>query len=92
MSKLKLIARCVDLSMRDVPDLHAMTEAARSVSFATFAKHCDWQDVARALGYAIGAERGLHMKADYCVSWYRSTWRGKPCYYMDHSRIEHIFQ
>lgn len=101
MSKLSLAFRCVDLSMDDVPDLNDTTDRAREISFRTFARHTDWQDVAKSLGYTIGnhtyvTSRGDHgrlltLGRDYHVSFYRSHWRGKPCYYMEHSAIEYVF-
>lgn len=90
-AKFELVARCVDIPMSQVQDLHDMTDRAREVSFATFARHTNWQPVARGFGCAVGHEKGLHLKDDYHVGFYRSLWRGKPCYYIDHSRIEHIF-
>lgn len=35
--------------------------------------------------------RDLTMKNDYAVSYYKSTFRGKPCYYIRESGIEYIF-
>lgn len=91
MSKMGYLTCCVHLSQDEVPDLNAMVEAGRDVSFATFARHCDWQQFAIEHLYATGSERGLHLKDDWHVGYYRSTWRGAPCYYVKHSAIEHIF-
>lgn len=79
---------CVD---SDGPSINAMVDAAREISYATFTRHCDWQDWARQQGYSVGAERGLHLKSDYHVAYFKSTFRGAPCYYLVWSAIEVIF-
>ncbi|ABM97162.1 hypothetical protein [Methylibium petroleiphilum] len=89
--KFELVARCVDIPMSKVQDLFDMMDRSRDVSFATFARRTNWQPVASRLGCAVGSQKGLHLKDDYHVGYKRSTWRGHPCYYLDHSRIEHIF-
>jgi len=92
--KAALITTCVGLSLADVPALHEMMDTAREIGFATFARRCHWHDVARALGYSVGARRdgGLRMASDWHVRWYRSKWNSRPCYVMKHSAIEYIFQ
>lgn len=92
MAKLQLVRRCVEVPYDKVQDLFDLYDAEHKVTFATFARHCDWQPTARALGYAVGQQRGLHLHKDRCVSFYRSVWQGKPCYYMDWSAIDHIYQ
>lgn len=72
--------------------IHAMTDAARTVTLATLARHCaGLQDWAREMTYAVGAERGLHLKDDWAVSYHKSQYCGKPCFYIAHSCIEHIW-
>ena len=70
----------------------AMTEAARPVTLRTLARHCaglaEW---ARAQGYSTGRERGLRLKDDWAVSFHKSSYDGRPCYYIDHSRIEYVW-
>lgn len=92
MPKFQLAFTCVDCSMADVDSLHAMMDAAIDITFKTFAKHCDWRALAQQLGYAVGPAKGLlHIKDDYTVHFKRSKWKGKRCYYIDWSRIEHVF-
>ena len=43
----------------------------------------DYQEVAR--------NRPLTLKKDWHVSYHRSTYQGKPCYFMVHSAIEYVF-
>ena len=72
--------------------IHAMTEQARPVTLATLRRHCqclpDWE---RSMSYATGRQRGLHLKDDWAVHFYKSRYDGAPCYYIDHSRIEHVW-
>lgn len=72
--------------------IHAMTDAARDVSLATIRRHCvgvaDW---ARGMGYAVGAEVGLHLKDDWAVSYHKSTYQNRACFYIRHSAIEYIW-
>lgn len=92
--KATLAFRCVDLQQSDVPDLHAMVERARSITFDTFARHVDYQALAEQMGYATG--RGhlgeLRLGDDRAVGFFSSTWRGVPVYYMVHSAIEFVFR
>jgi len=34
---------------------------------------------------------GFHIKDDWAVSFCKSKYKGKPCYYIVHSGIEYIF-
>ena len=43
------------------------------------------------MGYATGNQTGLRLVDDYAVHFYRSRYNGVPCYYIDHSSIEHIW-
>jgi len=72
-------------------DILAMTDGAREISFATFARRCNTFQLLHDLGYAVAGEKGLHVKDDYHVSFYRSRYRGRCCYYMDQSSIEYVF-
>jgi hypothetical protein len=83
---------CTLLSRADVPALNAMTDDAQEVTLATVRRHCDLAGLLDDLGYAVGAERGLHIKDDWHVGYYKSQFQGRPCYFIQHSHIEHIFQ
>jgi len=79
-----LLSVCVEAKGEDI---EAMTEKAREISCKTFSRHCDTEELERSLGYGAW----LRMANDYAVSFYKSKYCGKPCYYLDHSRIEHVF-
>lgn len=69
-----------------------MQDRARDVTLATLRRHCagleEWE---RGMSYAVGPERGLHLKDDFAVSFHKSRYRGRPCFYIRHSAIEHIW-
>ena len=76
------------------PAIEAMTASAIKITRRTFLKHVDRNDlecIEGGLGYEKDPRKGLTMAADYCVSYHRSKFEGKPCYYFQWSRIEHIF-
>lgn len=72
-------------------DITAMVEQARPITLRVFAKHCDWRPLARTLGYQLGRGRGLQLRQDWHVRYYRSVYQGAPCYFLKHSAIEYIF-
>lgn len=72
-------------------DILAMRDSATKVTYRTMLKHCvDMLHVAQRLGYIVRGQ-DLKLKDDWCVSYHRSKYRGKPCYYFVWSGIEHIF-
>ena len=82
---------CTLLDRSDVGALHTMIDAAEDVTLATVRRHCDLAGLLDDLGYAVGSEQGLHIKDDWHVTYHKSQFRGRPCYYVRHSAIEHIF-
>ena len=79
---------CVNSDCESITD---MVDRARDITYETFCKHCDINPIAQKMGYASGSERGLHLKDDRLVTFHKSRFQGKPCYYMQHSRIEYVF-
>lgn len=76
------------------PDIEAMTEAAITITRRTFLKHIDRNDlecIEGGLGYEKDPRKGLTMAADWHVSYHRSKYQGRRCYYFCWSAIEHIF-
>ena len=89
MPKFNYQTSCVNSTAEAI---HAMVDAARDITLATLRRHCaDLDEWARGMTYAIGAERGLHLKDDWAVSYHKSTYKGRPCYYIRHSCIEYIW-
>jgi hypothetical protein len=92
MKDFVLATRCIDQEGPDgIDNLRSLYANDRQVTYATFAKHCDSEAFARDLGYALGREDGLKLKNDRCVRFYRSKWKGKPCFYVDQSAVDFIF-
>ena len=75
--------------------IDAMTSVAKEVSYRTMRKHVGdaLVEIERQLGYDVGHknETGLRLSKDWAVSYYRSTYDGRPCFYFVWSHIEHIF-
>lgn len=70
-------------------DITAMVDMEREVTLATIRRHCvDFADWCLQMGYCRG---GLTIGRDWAVAYYKSVYRGKPCYFVRHSAIEHIF-
>lgn len=70
-------------------DITTMVDSARDITFATFARRCNWRPIAQLLGY--GRDVRLYLRNDYAVSFHRSTYRGARCYYLRWSAIEYVF-
>ncbi len=70
-------------------DILEMVEKARAISYTTFSRNCSGlREFARDMGYD---RMGLTLKGDWHISYYKSTYQGKPCYYLVHSCIEYIW-
>jgi len=72
--------------------IDAMVDAAIDITYRTMLKHCpgllDW---AVSVGYERHGNTGLSLKQDLYVSYHRSKYRGRRCYYVRWSAIEYIF-
>jgi hypothetical protein len=79
----------------DGQSINDMTAAAKEITYRTFRKHLGRAlvEAEHGLGYDTGRRReiGLRMAKDWAVSYFRSTYQGKPCFYFRWSAIEHIF-
>lgn len=75
---------CVSSDGRSITE---MVDAAREITINTFRRHCQWRDVAEQLGY----DRDFTMSSDWHISYYRSKFRGKRCYFFKWSAIEYVF-
>ena len=73
--------------------IHAMVDRAREITYQTFVRYVDLEELKLFNGYTWGPGRqeGLRLKDDWAVRYYRSRYNGRKCVYMDHSRIEYIF-
>ena len=92
-SKAVLITKCTSsYTPEHVDDLNEMYEHDKEISYSTFARHVAIAPIAAELGYAYNrGEKGVRLSRDHCVRFYRSLWKGEPCFHMDWSAIDHIY-
>jgi len=79
-TKVKFILEttCVSANGDDIID---MVDAAREIKVGTFLKRVEIDPM----------EFGVDLRKDWHVHFYKSKYKGKPCYFMDHSSIEHVY-
>lgn len=83
---------CTELSVEEAEEhLWETIVVAQEVTYSEFARACDWRWWAERHGYVVGRRKGLHLKEDAGVKFFKSTWRRKPCYYIVWSAQEHVF-
>lgn len=83
---------CVDVERKDVDELTRMIDEARDVSYRTFRRRVPAvAKLAAEMGYESHPAKGLTIKDDWMVHYAKSTWYGKPCYFLTHSAIEYVF-
>ena len=86
--RYKYAFNCTELKKRDVQKLIDMVDNAKSITYTTFRRHCtDVKDIAKDLGYNCG----LKLQDDPYVSFYKSTFGDKPCYFFVWSAMEFIW-
>lgn len=92
MKEYRYLCCCGDLKDReDIDGLLFMVENAKKVQYRTVLKHCHglvaW---AHSLGYAR-SRPGLILKRDPLVGFFKSTFLGQTCYFVDWSAIEFVW-
>jgi len=86
----RYVGNCTDGTTE--PHLEDMMDKAKQITFRTFAKAVGLDSIRAIFGdYQWGRGKDLRMKNDPYVTYYRSVYNGKPCYYVRHSGIEYIF-
>lgn len=82
-------ACCVEL---EGPDIQAMVDKAQRVSLKTMKQHCAGLDEwAKNMKYERDARHGLTLQKDWHVTYWKSVFRRKSCYFLVHSAIEYIW-
>lgn len=72
--------------------INEMIEEGQEVTLATFRRHCQGvSEWAQSMGYETDKRRGLTLANDWHVRYYKSRYKGKPCYFIRHSAIEYIW-
>lgn len=88
MDKYVYLTCCVDSTAAAIT---AMKAAAVAVSYATFRRHCDPFQCGQLTHYERDKRRGLTLKDDFMVGYFKGVYKGVPAYYVEHSRIEYIW-
>jgi hypothetical protein len=89
--KAVYLRNCTSFTSEDIHLLSDMVENSHQITYSTFTSNTVWKPVAADLGYSVTTEFGMRLSQDLCVTYYKSTFDGKVCYYMKHSAIEYIF-
>ncbi len=69
-------------------DITEMVDAAREITWGTIKKHISASELSILTS---GYTAALRLQDDYSVRFYKSKYRGRPCYFIDHSAIEYVF-
>jgi hypothetical protein len=80
---------CIDLNGDAI---NAMKAGARQIGYRTMLKHCEgllrW---ATSVRYDKRKNKGLTLRDDTHVGYFKSHYKGAPCYYVAWSAIEHVW-
>lgn len=73
--------------------IRAMTDSARQITYETFIQHVPVSELKELFPWYTwdGVDGGLYLKNDYAASFWKGTYDGKPCYYVEQSCIEYVF-
>jgi hypothetical protein len=74
-------------------DITEMVDSAREITYRTFFQYASRADVEGLFPFYDRTARhgGLSIKKDWHVRYFKSRYRGRPCYYLVHSAIEYVF-
>lgn len=90
---MKFVATCVGATYEDITN---MTSRAQRVTYRTFFSRVGsaFVEAQKMIGYDLPECRrpsALRMKHDRGVTYWKSVYQDRPCYYFRWSSIEHIF-
>lgn len=89
MQKFHFYTNCIGSTFELID---AMRDNEKEVTREEFLEHCDSVDKwARERGYEDNPDEGLTLADDWHVSYHRSTYDGRPCFYLCWSSIEFIW-
>lgn len=94
MKEYVYLCCCTDLfgNTEKVETLNKMLADRQQTNYQAVQRHCkgllEWS---KKIGYGARKSDGLTLQHDRMVGFYRSKWRGKPCYYVLWSAIEYIW-
>ncbi len=81
------LTNCTEIPLSKVQFLNDMIDKGKEITQKTFFKYVNRKKVQSMLGYS----RTFPIRYDNHVSYYKSKFKGKPCYYLCWSSIEYIF-
>lgn len=88
----RYLKNCTEVACgKELRALEEMIDGSIEISYRTFFKYCDLEYARTMLGYEKYACQGLTLKGDWHITYHRSKFKGKRCYYLCHSSIEYIF-
>ena len=86
---MRYLTCCVNANGGDITD---MVDVAREISYDTMRKYISIEELRSVFdGYAWGKEKGLRLKKDWAVRFYKSVFKGQKCVFVCHSMIEYVF-
>lgn len=86
MKHFRYYTNCI--SCGDSDAINEMKDGAKQVTLSTIRRHCsDFNELVSILGY----NKKFPISKDYHVSFWKSKYKDKCCYYLEWSRIEYIF-
>lgn len=86
--KFTFIGTCVTLG--DGPGIRQMVDNANQISRKSFLRYVDPQEM-KDMEDALGYDRHLPMRRDWCISYYRGRYHHIPVVFFTWSAIEHVF-
>lgn len=83
---------CTQMEGGNVQRLNEMIANEQKITLRTFRQYAHpkaFAEILEALGYVRGGKPSI--SGDHMVGFYKSQWQGRPCVFMRHSAIEHVF-
>lgn len=87
MTRFRYAISCVDHAQSEADHITDMVDRGRKIRLATFRRRCE----TRAWEIRMHYDESLPLERDRHVQFYRSRYRGRPCYFAVHSAIEYIW-
>ena len=91
MKTYEFVGSCADQTGEQVDLLRAMCASSVETTYSAMLRNCDLISWSVSRGYETHPSRGLTLKQDWHVGYYRSTFEGKPCYFLRWSAFEFIW-
>ena len=80
---MTLTTTCEVARAKDIED---MVDSSKEITYEEFVSYIDKSDLEP---FCFPT---LHVKDDWHIKWFKSTYKRKPCVFMVHSRIEYVWE